>query len=220
MDNNLRWILRRPLSFFTAVLSILIILYEVFQISSGNLYQEQLNDIDGTTLIMLGILMLWGVFTLRDRTDLHAASFTLVNALSFIFIYEAIYKWSFYLAPFGKPMPPPELRAFAIQIGTALTVLTGFAVRDFTIKKWTIIWLGIFVILWVFWLLVGFPQITGESFFPQVILINFTPQMTYLLNRVTKLAMFLTYLTIYPRIPSPIGKGYGEGELPNAEAVG
>ncbi|MGZ9222374.1 MAG: hypothetical protein ACXW4Q_09715, partial [Anaerolineales bacterium] len=163
-----RWLLTRPLSLFTAALATLIILNEVIQISKGNFYQEQLNDIDGTTLIMLGILMLWGIFALTDRTDLHAVSFTLVNALSFIFAYEAIYKWSFYLAPFLMPMPPPELRAFAIQVGTALSVLTGFAFRDFTIKKWTLTWLGIFVSLWALWLLVGFPQITGESFFPQV----------------------------------------------------
>jgi hypothetical protein len=192
------WIYTRPLSLLTVALAILIILYEVIQISSGNLYQEPLNDIDGTTLIMLGIIMLWGVSALRNQTDLHAVSFTLVNALSFIFAYEAIYKWSFYLAPFVMPMPPPELRAFAIQASTALTVLTGFAVRDFTLKKWTLIWLGVFVILWVFWLLVGFPQITGESFFPTVIPINFTREMTYILNRTTKLVMFFAYLTLFP----------------------
>jgi hypothetical protein len=202
MDNRLRWILTRPLSLLLVTLAIVIILYEIIQISSGNLYQEQLNDIDGTTLIMLGILMLWGVFSLRKRTDLHAISFTLVNLLSFIFIYEAIYKWSFYLTPFVKPMPPPELRALAIQVGTTLTVLTGFAVRDFTIKKWTLIWVGIFIILWIFWLLVGFPQISGESFFPQVIQIVFTHDMTYLLNRATKLAMFFAYLTLFPRASS------------------
>jgi len=97
-------------------------------------------------------------------------------------------------------MPPPELRAFAIQVGTALTILIGFAVRDFTIKKWTLVWLGLFVILWVFWLLVGFPQITGESFFPQIIPINFTHEMTYILNRATKLAMFFAYLTLFPSL--------------------
>ena len=203
-NTTFRWLVARPLSLFTAALAILIILYEVIQISRGNLYQEQLNDIDGTTLIMLGILMLWGVFTLRHRTDLHAVSFTLVTMLSFVFLYEAIYKWSFYLAPFRMQMPPPELRAFAIQAGTALTVLTGFAVRDFTIKKWTLIWLGIFIILWIFWLLVGFPQITGGSFLPQVIQINFTHDMTYLLNRSTKLVLFFAYLTLFPRVPSPI----------------
>src|SRR5215216_1205700 len=206
MDNKLRWLITRPLRLLTVAFAIVIIVYEIIQISSGNLYQEQLNDIDGTTLIMLGILILWGVFTLRDQTDLHAVSFTLVNALSFIFTYEAIYKWSFYLAPFVQPMPPPELRAFAIQVGTALTVLTGFAVRDFTIKKWTLVWLGLFVILWVFWLLVGFPQLTGESFFPPVIPMNFAREMTYLLNRTTKLAMFFAYLTLFPALRKPGNK--------------
>ena len=202
-NTTFRWLVTRPLSLFTAALAILIILYEVIQISRGNLYQEQFNNIDGTTLIMLGILMLWGVFTLRGRTDLHAVSFTLVSMLSFIFLFEAIYKWSFYLAPFRMQMPPPELRAFAIQVGTALTVLTGFAVRDFTIKKWTLIWLGIFVILWGFWLLVGFPQITGESFHPQVIPIDLTHDMTYVLNRSTKFVMYLAYLTLFPSLRAP-----------------
>lgn len=197
-EGAIKWIFRRPLTLSAGILAMLIIVYEVIQISSGNLYQEQFNDIDGTTLIMLGVLMLTGVATLRNRTDLHAVSFTLVNMLSFIFLYEAIYKWSFYLAPFVQLMPSPELRAFAIQVGTALTVLTGFAVRDFTIKRWTIIWLGIFAILWTFWLLVGFPQIWGKSYFPQVIHMNFTHEMTYLLNRGTKLVMFFSYLTLFP----------------------
>jgi GntR family transcriptional regulator / MocR family aminotransferase len=34
-----------------------------------------------------------------------------------------------YLTPFGKPMPPAEVREFIIQSGIALTVLTGFAVE-------------------------------------------------------------------------------------------
>jgi lipoprotein signal peptidase len=92
-------------------------------------------------------------------------SFTLVAGLSFIFIYEAIYKWSFYLAPFRMHMPPAEFREFVIQSGIAATILTGFAVGFFKLKKWTFIWLGLFVILYVFWLLIGLPQITGESFF-------------------------------------------------------
>jgi hypothetical protein len=149
-------------------------------------------------LVELAILMLLGVFTLRDQTDLQAVSFTLVAGLSFIFIYEAIYKWSFYLAPFRMHMPPAEFREFVIQSGIAATILTGFAVGFFKLKKWTFIWLGLFVILYVFWLLIGFPQITGESFFPPVIPISFTHDMTYVLNRTTKLVMYLAYLTLFP----------------------
>ena len=191
-------LLKRPLSLAVAILAILLIVYEVIQIASGNLYQEALNRMDGTTLVELGILALLGVFTLRHLTDLQAVSFTLVAGLSFIFIYEAIYKWSFYLAPFRMAMPPPEFREFVIQSGIAATILTGFASGFFSLKKWTFIWLGVFVVLYVFWILVGFPQITGGSFTPQVIPIDLTYDMNYLLNRATKLAMFLAYLTIFP----------------------
>jgi hypothetical protein len=184
---------------------VLLIVYEVIQIASGELYQKALNHMDGTTLIELGILTLVGVLTLRHQTDLHAVAFTLTAGLSFIFIYEAIYKWSFYLAPFpfGKPMPPAEIREFVIQSSIALTVLTGFAVQDLRLKKWTFIWLGLFVILWIFWLLTGYPQITGEVIFPRTIQIDFTYNMLYVLNRSTKFVMYLAYLTLFPPLRKP-----------------
>src|SRR6266545_2038480 len=195
---NLQAILKRPLSLTAAICAVLLIVYEVIQIVNGHLYQKALDKMDGTTLVELGILTLLGVYTLRDQTDLHAVSFTLVAGLSFIFIYEAIYKWSFYLTPFRLPMPPTEFREFVIQLGIAATVLTGFANRFFTLKKWTFLWLGLFVVLWIFWLLVGFPQITGKVMFPQVIHMNFTHDMTYVLNRGTKAVMYLAYLTLLP----------------------
>ena len=197
---NRQWILKRPLSLIAVILAALLIIYELIQIASGALYQSALNNMDGTTLVELGILMLLGVFTLRDKTDLQAVSFTLVAGLSFIFIYEAIYKWSFYLAPFRMDMPPAEFREFVIQCGIAASVLTGFAVGFFQLTKWTFIWLGLFVVLYVFWMLVGFPQVTGGSFSPQVIPVNFTHDITYVVNRSTKLLMFLAYLTLFPSL--------------------
>jgi len=197
---NRQWILKRPLSLIAAILAALLIIYELIQIASGALYQSALNNMDGTTLVELGILMLLGVFTLRDQTDLQAVSFTLVAGLSFIFIYEAIYKWSFYLAPFRMDMPPAEFREFVIQCGIAASILTGFAVGFFKLTRWTFIWLGLFVVLYVFWMLVGFPQVTGGSFSPQVIAVNFTHDMTYVVNRSTKLLMFLAYLTLFPSL--------------------
>ncbi|RPI92490.1 MAG: hypothetical protein EHM40_12875 [Chloroflexi bacterium] len=194
--------LKRPLSLIAAILAVLVIVYELIQIASGELYQEALNNMDGTTLIELGILMLLGVYTLRDRSDLHAVSFTLVAGLSFIFIYEAIYKWSFFLAPFVeyKDMPPHEVREFIIQSGIALTILTGFAVGDFRVTKWTFVWLGSFVILYAFWLLVGFPQVLEDNklYYEPVIPIEFTSAVTYVVNRGTKFFMYLAYLTIFP----------------------
>lgn len=188
---NFDWITKRPLSLLTAILAVFLIVNEAIQIASGNLYQAVLNNMDRTTLVELGILTLVGVFTLRDYTDLQAVSFTLVCGLSFIFVYEAIYKWSFFWVPFDqdRSMPPAEIRGFVIQIGIAATVLTGFAEQIFALKEWTFFWLGLFVILWVFWQLVGIPQITGEVIFPKIIPIDFTYDMTYVLNRATKAVM-------------------------------
>ena len=95
-------------------------------------------------------------------------------------------------------MPPAESREFVIQCGIAANILSGFAVGFFTLRKWTFIWLGLLVVLYVFWMLDGFPQITGGSFLPQIIPINFTYDMTYVVNRSTKFLMYLTYLTLFP----------------------
>lgn len=187
---------RRPLSLIAGISAVILILYQVIQIAGGHLYRVAL--VDGTTMIELGILVLLGIFTLRDRTDLQAISSTWVAGLSFVFIYEAIYKWSFYLAPFRVPMPAIELREFIIQVGIAATILTGFANGSFHFRKWTFLWLGIFIALWIFWLLIGFPQISGEMYYPQVIDIDLTYDINYILNRTTKLAMFLAYVTLFP----------------------
>jgi hypothetical protein len=192
--------LRRPLSLIAASAAVLVIVYEVIQIATGELYQKALNNMDGTTLIELAILTLLGVYTLRHRSDLHAVAFTLTAGLSFIFIYEAIYKWSFYLAPFVKDMPPHEVREFIIQSGIALTILTGFAVGDFRLTKWTFIWLGAFISLYAFWLLTGFPQVLEEKkfYFDRVLPIDFTYEVNYVINRATKFFMYLAYLTLFP----------------------
>jgi hypothetical protein len=193
--------LKRPLSLTAAIFAVILIIYQVIQIASGHLYRVA--HVDGTTLIELGILVLLGIYTLREQTDLQAISFTLVAGISFIFIYEAIYKWSFYLTPFRVPMPPLEFREFVIQVGIAATILTGFAMGFFSLKKWTFLWLGVFITLWIFWFLIGFPQIDGEMYMPQIIPIDLTYDMKYVLNRATKLAMFLAYLTFFPPLKKP-----------------
>ena len=198
---NFQAVRNRPLSMISAISAVLLILFEIILIASGHLYQVAL--VDGTTLIELGILVLLGTCTLRDQSDLHAFSFTLVAGLSFIFAYEAIYKWSFYLAPFWIRMPPAEFREFIIQVGIAATILTGFADGFFRLKKWTFIFLVLFLLLWIFWFLIGFPQITGESYMPKVIPIHLTHDMNYVLNRSTKLVMFLAYLTLFPSLKKP-----------------
>jgi hypothetical protein len=124
----------------------------------------------------------------------------LVVSLSFIFTYEALFKWSFYLAPFRMAMPPDEFRTFVIQAGTAMTVLTGFA--DGRLRFQTVTWilLGLFAAGWAFWLLAGFPQLSGQTILtPPVLPVVVSHAAVYAINRGTKFVLFLVFLSFFPK---------------------
>ena len=189
-------LLRRPLSCLTGAFAALLILVPLYQRTIGNIYLEELNYVDGTTLIMVGILLLRGIFSRTYDTDLQAFSIALISALSFVFTFEAIYKLSFYAFPWW--MPPGELREFVIQVGIALTALTGFAFGKFRITKLSWIFGVIFVAGWVLWLLVGFPQLdNGENIYQSVVDVEFTWDLIYVLNRALKIVLFLFFYSFY-----------------------
>jgi len=182
----------------TGILAVGVILYSLYQRISGQMYLEGLNWIDTMTPVMISVLLLRGVFSLRDSTDLQAVSVSLIGALSFIFIYEAIYKISFYAPP--KAIPPEELRDFLIQSGIALTALAGFAFGKFRLSARSLIFLAIFVLGWIFWLLVGFPQVDNpQNYYPAVIDLQLDWNWIYVINRGTKVAMFFAYYFFYTR---------------------
>jgi len=199
------WYVHRPLSFLSILLALLMIVVPLYQRSIGSVYLEPLNYVDGTTIVMVGVLILRGVLSRRSGTDLQAVAIALTGALSFVFAYEAMYKLSFYTFPWR--MPPPELREFVIQVGIALTALNGFAFGKFVVSRPSLILLAVFVIAYVFWLLVGFPQLnTGQNFYPAIINIPFTWDMIYVLGRVTKIALFLVYFFFYSEGKPPTVK--------------
>ena len=189
---------RRPLSFALALGAGMVIVAALILRIEGNMLIGQLNGLDAFTPVMISILMLRGLYAMRTDTDLQAVSISLIGALSFIFIYEAIYKISFYAPP--RPMPPPELRDFLIQCGIALTAAAGFAFGKFHFSRWSRIFALAFVLLYAFWILVGFPQVnTNANVYWEIIPIHFTWNMTYAVNRGTKILMFLTYLFFYSK---------------------
>jgi hypothetical protein len=193
-------VIKRPFSFAIGLLAGIVILVALYLRLLGNMYLEQLNWIDTFTPVMIGILLLRALYTMRDDTDLQAVSIALIGALSFIFIYEAIYKISFYGLPWL--MPASEFRDFMIQAGTALTALAGFAFGKFRLSKPSLVFLGLFVLLYAFWLLVGFPQVeNGRNAFYAVINIPFTWKMIYAVNRGTKVLMFFAYFFLYSEPP-------------------
>ena len=187
---------RKPLSVATTLLALGTILYAVYQRAFGNIYIERLNYVEGTTLIMVGILLLRAVRKLKDNSDLQTVSTALIGALSFIFVYEAIYKWSFFFYPWR--MPAEDLREFVIQVAIGLVVLAGFAEGKFRLNRASKIAAIAFVIGWIIWLLVGFPQFwDGKNIHTAILNIPFTKDMIYSLNRATKVSLFLVYYFIY-----------------------
>jgi hypothetical protein len=199
--NFLSQLARRPLSALTVVLALIVIAVPLYQLARGTAYFEPLDYIDGTTLIMLGILFLRYVVVYRNDTDLQAVSLAVVGGLSFVYTFEALYKWSFYISPWL--MPPSELRNLVIQIGIALTGLVGFAFGKFKWSTLSKIFTAIFAISWVFWLSIGFPQIFSDKLFlPALLPVHLSQNMVYLLNRVIKFLLFLVFFFAV----SPTGK--------------
>jgi len=187
---------RRPLSSATATLAAILILFPLYQRSIGNLYLETFNYVDGTTLIMVGVLLLRGIISLRLDSDLQAVAIALIGALSFVFAYEAIYKLAFFILPWR--MPPPELREFVIQVAIALTALAGFAFGKFRVSPLSWIFAGVFATGWIIWLLAGFPQLnTIGTIYSPMVNVPLTGDMIYVLNRATKIALCLVFYFFY-----------------------
>lgn len=195
-------VIRRPLSSAVGAAAALVILLVLVFRFEGHMLIPGLANMDTFTPAMISILMLRGLYALRNDTDLQAVSMSLTVALSFIFIYEAIYKISFYIV---RPMPAAELREFLIQCGIALTVVTGFAYGKLHLSKWSKIFIAAFVLLYVFWMLSGFPQVdTNANVYWKIIPVDYTWDMIYVVNRSTKVLTFLTYLFFYSGAPKAL----------------
>jgi hypothetical protein len=190
-------VIKRPLSSAVAVMAGLVIVAALIFRLEGHMLIGGLENMDTFTPVMISILLLRGLYAMRNDTDLQAVSMALIGALSFIFIYEAIYKISFYIR---KPMPPAELREFLIQVGITLTAVAGFAFGKFHFSKWSKIFAVAFVILYAFWMLSGYPQVnTTASVYWMIIPVRYTWDMIYVVNRGTKVLMFFTYLFFYSK---------------------
>lgn len=191
-----RRLFQKPLSLLTTIAAFGILGLSLFEIIRGNLYIAWLNYLDATTPVMLAILLLRAVTKLQSKSDLETVSIALISCLSFLYSYEAIYKWSFYLLPWK--MPAPELREFILQVGVGLTVLTGFAQQIFKLRIANRILLATFIVAWIFWLAVGFPQLwDGMNIHVAILDLSLAPNMIYILNRFTKIVWFMFYYCLY-----------------------
>ena len=192
----IRELAQKPLSLLTSVVALSLLGLALFELGSGSLYVARLNYVDATTLAMVALLLLRAVTKLQSASDLATVSIALASSLSFLFSYEAIYKWSFYLLPWR--LPAPELREFLLMVGVGLIILTGFSQQVFKLRRASLILLGLFIAAWLFWLAVGFPQLwDGVNSHHAVLDLPLAGNMLYVLNRATKFVWFLFYFYLY-----------------------
>ena len=192
----IRGLVHKPISLLAALAALGLLGLVVYELSAGNIYFDRLDYIDVTTLAMVALLLLRAVTKLHAASDQETISIALVSSLSFLFSYEAIYKWSFFLLPWK--MPPAELRDFLLQAGVGLILLTGFAQGIFKLRRASLMILAIFTAAWLFWLAAGFPQLwDGKIVHDAVIDFPMTRNMIYGLNRATKLIWFMFFFWLY-----------------------
>lgn len=192
----IRGLAYKPVSLFATMVALGILGLAVFERLNGNIYIARLNFVDATTLAMVAFLILRAVTKLHSSSDLETISIALASSLSFLFGYEAIFKWSFYILPWK--MPAAELREFLLQVGVGLILLTGFAQGVFKLRRASQIMLGLFIVTWLFWFAVGFPQLwDGKNFYNAVLDVPMSWTMIYILNRVTKFIWFMFYYCLY-----------------------
>ena len=192
----MRRLVSKPFSLIMFLLSLGMIAFAVYGWLHGDIYVARLNYVDSSTLVFVGLLLLRAITKLEKQSDLQTVSIGLVSVISFIFAYEALYKLSFYFFPWR--MSPEELRAFIIQVAVSLVVLAGFAQGIFRFTRGSKIALAAFIVLWVIWLAVGFPQLwDGLNVYSPLIGVPSSWGMIYALNRLTKVALFLFYYLLY-----------------------
>jgi hypothetical protein len=191
-----RGLVKKPLSLTITLVALGLLSLTLIELGRGSLYVARLNYVDVTTLAMVALLLLRAVTRLPSKSDLETVSIALVSSLSFVFGYEAIYKWSFYFLPWR--MSASELREFVLQIAIASVVLTGFAQKVFKLGRCSLVLLGLFATSWFFWLAIGFPQLwDGLNFYDAVLELPMTWGMIYALNRFTKLLWFMFHFCLY-----------------------
>jgi len=189
-------LMKKPISLLVLSTALVLLGLTLFELVRGNLYLARLNYVDITTLAMVAFLLIRAVTKLHSASDLETISIALVSSLSFIFSYEAIYKWSFYFIPWK--MPAQEIRELLLQVAVGLTLMTGFAQQVFKISRVNQILFGLFIATWLFWLSIGFPQIwDGERIHYAVIDLSLSKNMIYALNRITKVVLFMFYYCLY-----------------------
>ncbi len=186
---------KRPLSLILACMGFSGFLFFVFIIAStGSIYINALDRLDGTTLLMISVLLIKSVWVYRNLADPISFGNSVVIVLAFIYIFESIYKFLF----FDWLTNPADLRVLLLQIGTVSVIMLPIGYKSIQLTKPVIGFLTLYSAFMFIWWIFGYPQIF-EDVENRVIFfgadrINVTLNQVFIWNRVAKLWLFLAFV--------------------------
>lgn len=111
--------------------------------------------------------------------------------------FESIYKFLL----FGWLQNPAEFRELLLQAAATLTIALGFHYRDFVMNTRSATFLVLLAATMGVWVSLGFPQLYMAKVHPPLLDVAVSEQVTYVVNRLAKGFLFLTYFFLYAHSP-------------------
>jgi len=204
MSRDLRATLREyRLTSLVILLLLVLSVYAFFLILVGEFWTPffgaQSSSIIFFSLVFIGVAILLAG---RGVPDLETFSIALATTVSAIWLYELIYHYSFpvYFNYFRFPFFDfNDAHTLLLEGATSLLVLAGY--KYARLRGNNVFWLLVlaFFATYTAWLLIGFPQFDGTFTLPRYLQVGNPFFAGYILNRVSKLLLCLSWVALYLR---------------------
>jgi len=144
------------------------------------------------SIVFIGVV----IHLIRMRTsDLECFSTALATTFSVIWFYELIYHYSF--PGDYSEFVNLQFNTFIMETGLTLLVLVGYRRIRIRRNNYFVFMVMVFSILYVLWLVIGFPQYDGTFQLPRFLNIQNPFLAGYVLNRFSKLFLCLAWVSLY-----------------------
>ena len=159
----------------------------------GETLAPALGYADWLTVIFISLLAARGAYVFRAGPPLKTLALCVTNPLSFIFCFEAIYKYLF----MGWQYKSIELREMLLQFAAAATILLGFHYGDYRLNRRSVVFGLLFGLTMAFWMALGYPQLFMGKVFTPLLPLDVSRDTVYVINRLAKGFLFLAYFFLY-----------------------
>lgn len=171
--------------------------------------------------------------TMKGQSAIEALSVSLIATFSFIWTYEALYHFGFW-SSWNYWQPPyiflPSNQPNLAEASTALVIIAAY--RYMHLGKTQIALFAASLGLFLFWILVGYPQISnpgqvfpfyvpnvcGTHCLPQIIVSN-PDAFAYPLNALTKVTLAVAFVSLFYRKECRSQRGKSQNDTPKGPIV-